>query len=298
MTFKPFPGSDRWRGLVALLMLLVMDLLLARWAIIRPIDGFTFILGLFVLVSILALGYIGFRTVGTFTLQYSIDRDAVTLVWGPTRQIVPLGTVRRIVRNPASRPHGTAQPWHWPCPHRRRYFCEGLGFVNAYATRSLTEQIILETDEESYGISPQDPDGFIQALQERYALGVVRPLRAELQRPPLWTWRLWRDRNALFLIGAGLVSAVLMFGIFCFRLPDLSSDLPFHFDVNGLPDRIGPKTGLVALPAIALLAWVVNLVAGVLVYRRVQQHGAYLLWGGALAVQMIAALALFNIMRW
>jgi hypothetical protein len=35
-----------------------------------------------------------------------------------------------------------------------------------------------------------------------------------------------------------------------------------------------------------------------LMYRRVQPQGAYLLWGGALVVQGIAGLALFNLMRW
>ena len=255
--------------------------------------------GLWVLASLLVAGYLAYRTSGAFTLQYWVDRDAVTLVWGPTRQVVPIGQIERIQRGLPGRAHSPARPWHWPCPHRRRYYCDGAGIVNAYASRPLAEQIILVTPEESYGISPLDPDGFIAALQERYALGVARPLRAELQRPPLWTWRLWRDRSALLLIGRiGLVGVLVMFGVFCFRLPVLSSDLPLHFDVNGLPDRIAPKSGLIALPAIGLLAWVINLVAGVVVYRRVQRHGAYLLWAGAVVVQVIAGLALFNIMRW
>lgn len=170
--------------------------------------------------------------------------------------------------------------------------------VNAYATRGLSEQLLLVTPEESYGISPADPTGFIQALQECYALGVARPLQPELARPPLWTWRLWRDYSALFLIGIGMLAVLLMFGLFCFRLPVISSDVPLHFDINGLPDRIAPKIGLIALPAIGLLAWLVNLVAGIWIYRRVQHQGAYLLWGGAVVVQMIAGLALLNAMRW
>ncbi len=69
-----------------------------------------------------------------------------------------------------------------------------------------------------------------------------------------------------------------MFGMLTFRFPDLSSDLPLHFDVNGLPDRIAPKSGLFALPLIGLLAWLGNLTAGVWIYRRLQRYGAYLLW--------------------
>ena len=91
---------------------------------------------------------------------------------------------------------------------------------------------------------------------------------------------------------------LLMFGALCFRFPYLSSDLPLRFDVNGLPDRISSKSGLFALPIIGLLSWTFNLVAGVVLYQRVQRGAAYLLWGGALIVQGIAGLALFNLMRW
>jgi hypothetical protein len=276
-------------GLDALIVWLMMHL---------PVNGFTFVLGLWLLGSLLAIVYMGYRTVGTFTMQYWVDRDGVTLIWGPTRQIVPMGQIRSVHRDLGERPHEPPRPWHWPCPHRRRYSCAGVGVVNAYATRGLTDQVLLVTPEESYGISPEDPEGFIEALQERFALGVARPRHAELERPPLWTWRLWRDHSALVLIGAGLLGVLLLFGIFCFRLPVISSDVPLHFDVNGLPDRIAPKIGLVALPAIALAAWLSNLIAGIWIYRRVQHQGAYLLWGGAVIVEAIAGLALLNAMRW
>ena len=53
-----------------------------------------------------------------------------------------------------------------------------------------------------------------------------------------------------------------------------------------------------ALPIIGLLTWLVNLALGVWSYRRVQVGAAYLLWGGAVVIQGIAGLALFNLMRW
>ena len=97
-------------------------------------------------------------------------------------------------------------------------------------------------------ISPADPQGFIRALQERFALGANRILEPELRRPPIWTWELWRDRAALLLIGLGLLGLLVMFGALCFRYPELSADLPLHFDVTGIPDRISPKSELFMLP--------------------------------------------------
>jgi hypothetical protein len=298
MSFKPLSCSDRWYGLLALVGLVVVDLS-SVWIILHhPVDGLSFILALWLLASLFALAYLGYRILGAFTMEYWVDRDAVTMVWGPTRQIVPVAQIQRVLVSDHEDRVPPPRPWHWPCPDRRRVECGGLGVLNSYATRPLNQQLVLVTESESYGLSPADAGGFVDALQERYALGALRPLQAELRRPPLWTWALWRDRAALVLIGAGLLGVLFMFGALCFRFPVLSSDLPLHFDAGGIPDRIVPKSGLFVLPMIGLIAWGFNLVAGIWLYRRVQRGAAYLLWGGAVFVQAVAGLALFNLMRW
>jgi hypothetical protein len=298
VSFKPIPCADRWYGLLAILGLILLDVLLVRVLTARPVDGLSFLLALVVLASVLAIFYLFFRSRGAFSLEYWVDRNGITLVWGSTRQIVPMEQIQRVVPSPKVAPLETASPWHWPCPHRRRMRTEQFGTVNAYGTVPLGEQIILVTSGENYSISPLDPQGFLRALQERFALGVNRTLEPELRRPPIWTWPLWRDRTALFLIGAGLIGVLVMFGALCFRYPGLSSDLPLHFDVTGLPDRISPKSELFTLPMIGLAVWIFNTGAGIWLYRHVQRGAAYLLWFGALVVQGIAGLALFNLMRW
>jgi hypothetical protein len=298
MSFKPLSCSDRWYGILAMLGLVLADAGMAFAILHRPVDGLSFLLGLWILFSLLILIYLGYRTWGAFALEYWVDRDAVTLVWGPTRQTVPVGQIQRVLVGGGSSQAPRAEPWHWPCPDRRRVVRADLGVVNSYATRPLDQQLILVTSGESYGLSPADPERFMNALQERYALGVGRALQPELRRPPLWTWPLWRDRVALVLIAAGLLGLLLMFGMLCFRFPSLSSDLPLHFDASGIPDRIAPKSGLFALVFIGLIAWAFNLVVGIWFYRRVQRGAAYLLWGGAVVVQFVAGLALFNLMRW
>ena len=298
MSFKPIPCADRWYGLLAILGLIVLDALLVRILIARPVDGLSFLMALIVLGSLLAIFYLSYRIRGAFNLEYWVDRNGITLVWGPTRQIVPMGQIQRVVPSPKVAPLDTASSWHWPCSNRRRMRTEMFGTVNAYGTVPLGEQIILVTGGENYSISPQDPQAFLRALQERFALGANRTLDPELRRPPIWTWPLWRDRVALLLIGAGLLGVLVMFGALSFRYPGLSADLPLHFDVTGLPDRISPKSELFTLPLMGLAVWLFNTGAGVWLYRRVQRGAAYLLWFGALAMQGIAGLALFNLMRW
>ncbi len=298
MNFKPTPDRGRWYGIAAVLALLGADVLALNLLIGRPVDGLSFVLGLFVLCSVPLIGYLASRTIGAWTLAYWVDRNAVTLVWGATRQIVPLPGIQRIQLGTSARPDRAAGIWHWPCPERRRYRVEGLGLLNAYATCPLSRQVILVTDAECYSLSPADPGAFVRALQERRALGPARVVTPEIQRPPLWTWPLWRDRAALAMIGLGVLGLVVMFGVLSFRFPGLSADLPMHFDVSGLPDRIAPKEGLFILPLMGLLVWLVNTSVGVWLYRHVQHGAAYLLWGGALAVEGIAGLALLNLMRW
>ena len=96
MTFKPLSRPDRWYALLLILGLLLLDLLLVRAIATRPVDGLSFLLALWVLGSLLVAGYLGYRTVGAFTLEYWVDRDGVTLVWGVTRQIIPMAAIRRV----------------------------------------------------------------------------------------------------------------------------------------------------------------------------------------------------------
>ena len=87
MTFKPQPCPDRWYGVLAILVLLTLDGLALRAAATRPVDGVSFLLICWALGSLLVITYVGYRTLGAFTLRYEVDRDGVTLVWGPMRQI-------------------------------------------------------------------------------------------------------------------------------------------------------------------------------------------------------------------
>ncbi len=298
MSFKPISSADRWYGLLFVVGLALAVVGLVKLVLARPVDGLSFVLSLMALGCVALIGYIGYRIIGAFSLHYWVDRNAVTLIWGATRQVVPLGQIQRIVAGINSVATPAPQLWHWPCPHRRRLRSPEWGIVNAYATRPLAEQVILVTATESYGLSPRESGEFIAALQERFALGPARAMTAELVRPPVWTWPLWRDWGAILLVGAGLLGVLVMFGVLSFRFPIISADIPLHFDVNGMPDRIASKDGLFALPVIGLMTWLFNTFTGIWLYRRVQRGAAYLLWGGALVVQGVMGLALFNLMRW
>ena len=109
-----------WYGPLAMLALIGLDVIMLRALLDRPVDGLSFILALAVLGSVLVILYLGYRTICAFTLEYWVDRDGSTLVWGPTRQIVPMGQIERIVPQPQVTAEKGPALWHWPCPNRRR----------------------------------------------------------------------------------------------------------------------------------------------------------------------------------
>jgi uncharacterized membrane protein len=97
------------------------------------------------------------------------------------------------------------------------------------------------------------------------------------------------------LIGALLLMVLLFLWLATSYsgLPDL---LPLHFDANGNPDRIGERREVFVLPAIGLVVNLINIAAGLVARIRFRMiFAAYLLWAGALLVQLLLWVALWNI---
>ncbi len=93
------------------------------------------------------------------------------------------------------------------------------------------------------------------------------------------------------------------------RLPSLTDSLPMHFDANGqpdvieppmqfdangFPDIIGARGGILKLPAIGFVVFVVNVVIGMWVHRR-ERAAAIMLASSALFVQVLMWLEAINI---
>ena len=292
MTFKPLRSHQGWYGLLACLGLLAVDAVLIGILVSVPISGLSFALVILVLLSLPLLLYLAYRTWGCLSLHYQVSRDGVTIVWGPMRQAVPMTQIERVVRNgPATRKR---RWWPWPGPHAAARSESPVGPLSSFATRPPEEQLLLVTSGPVYGISPADQEGFLAAMQERHLLGTARTLPMDPTWPSLWSWRFWQDRIGQGLLLAGLVLGLALFGFLAFRFPSLPEQVVLHFDASGQPDRVGPRQGLFLLPLIGLVTWGINTTWGGIIYRR-QRLAAYLLWGGAVGVQLIAALALWSL---
>jgi len=64
VTFKPLPAEDRWSSVVIIAFIALVDVLLARWVLARPVDGLSFVVALIILLSFVAAGYLAYRAFG------------------------------------------------------------------------------------------------------------------------------------------------------------------------------------------------------------------------------------------
>ena len=295
MTFRPWECRTRWEGLIVAFWIVLIDLLLLIWMDRRPVDWLKFGLILAAVGTLPLLGYVLFRTWAAFSLEYWIDRNAVTVHWGSLRQVIPLQSVVRVVQG--GLPSLSPQSWtQWPAPYIGRASALGLPNVQMLATRPLEECLLLDTGETVFALSPRDADEFLEALQARYRLGPVATPALERMRSSLWQRLFGQDQLGPILLACGLVGTLLLFGILMVRFPNLPDAMAFHYNSQGLPDVVREKTALFLLPAIGLMAWLINGVWGLWMAFRQQRTGAYMLWGGALIVQICSYMALTSLM--
>ncbi len=301
MVFPSKRCTTRWEGLAAVLWIILIDLLLVVWALRRPIDILQFLLILLMAASIPLLLQLAYRTWAAFTLEYWVDRNAVTLHWAQARQVIPTQSIRQILHSVDLPVAGTNQ-LYWPLPYlRMAAIQQGSAAsnqpdaVNLCAALPPQECVVLETDTGVYALSPADPQTFIDALQERYRLGATRIIE------PVRTQHSWlgsvfaNDKVGAWLIAVGLAGVLALFAVLTIRFPDLPDVLAVRYNSEGMPEEIREKAALFRLLVIGLLAWSANGMGGMWLSRQGQRIGAHMLWGGAIAVQIFLLLALVSL---
>ncbi|MBX3014328.1 MAG: hypothetical protein KF832_22590 [Caldilineaceae bacterium] len=295
MVFKPPPCRTRWEGLVVSLWLLLIDGLLLTWVLQRNTDWLRFCMILLIVVSLPILLHLLYRTWGIFTLEYWLDRNAVTIRWANVRQIIPLANLQQLIQGGI--PDTDKVRWmHWPAPYVRPAYAPALRAVTLFATQPLADCLLLDTGNAVFAISPTNQAEFVAMLQDRFRLGAVQVLQPSQVRTSIRERILGPDRVGPILLGIGLLGVLALFGVLMIRFPNLPNPLPIRYTADGLPEIVREKEMLFRLPIIGLFAWVVNGAWGTWLNFRRQQVGAYLLWGGTIVVQIFLLFALRSLL--
>jgi hypothetical protein len=296
MEWNIHPRPGNWVGIGIIVWLMTLGMLLLWIAAQLPITVITFILVLLALATLPIVALIAYWLLGLNRARYALDRNLLTIRWGAVQQIIPMASIRKVlhgseIAGQIGRFRGGRWPGHWV----GQADVKDVGPVLFYAAGGLDQQLIIVTPGLAYAITPADLPSFVEAFDQRKRMGPTQHVEQVSIQPEIYDWSLWTDQLALGLVGLAVVACLLLFGYTCLRFPDLAPRVALHFDASGAPDRIGSRLQVFTLPLIGLMALGANVVAGVPMYLR-DRVGAYLLWGGALVVQVLTWIAAMGIL--
>ena len=282
-------------GISAITLLAAANLLFLVILFRTPVNFLTSIWVVLIIVSLPVLTVITYRTFCLINAKYLFTQNALVIVWGPVRQIIPMDEIAGLIVGNDLETDLAARGLWWPGCLVGRGHSEKVGDLTYYATTPQSGQIILITSAGSYVISPTDLQGFVQSFEGEGRKGIEAEIEYEVNRPEFYDWEIWRDRLALVLIGIGLILPFILLVAVSIRVPFLANEIPLHFDTTGQVDRVGSPVGLFILPAIGGLVWIINAVIGGAFYiRRAERPAAYLLWLGSTLVQVFLWVGAFG----
>ncbi len=276
--------------------LAVFDLLIMWIAAQLPVSPLTFVISLLVLGSLPVFALLTYWLVGLRGSGYMLDRNMLTIVWGPLEQVIPMEAIERAVpgREVAGRLgfRGAFWPGLWVGQGK----AEGVGPTLFYAATARREDLVfVVTPGLAYAISPAEQAKFLEAFNQRKAMGPTQKVEQTSRRPAWFDWPLWSDRLAWSLVGLAAVALVLLAGVLAWRFQGLPEMIPLHYNLQGVPDRVEPRAEVFVLPLIGLLALLLNGSLGGVAYQRQERFVAYLLWAGALLVQALLWVACLQV---
>ena len=297
MVFYPPRTTGLALGLGVVVVLLGLDVGFVLVLRSNPLSLAGVLSLLLLLVSLPVIAVVGYRTYGLLRSRYVLSRNAIVVEWGSRRIVLPMSLLDEF-RAGADVP-GEVRPrgLSWPGSVFGTGAVEGLGEVEFLAAVEKPGLVLLRHAEAWLAISPADPQAFLAALQTARTEGPQESVEPESVIPAMQRWPLLHDRLALALIGAGAAAAVLLLGYLALISPQLPAQIALHFNAQGLPDRFGPPAGLLILPAIAGLTWLVNSLAGVWLHRTERERpAAYLLLAATLFVQALVWVATVSLL--
>ena len=284
-------------GLILISVLAAADVLFGIILATTPVNFITPLWVLLVVGSLPLIAFVGYRSFALLNASYRFTQNALVIVWGPVKQIIPMADISGLILGsdlPADlAPRGL---W-WPGCLVGKGHTQAVGDLMYYATAPQSGQVIVATGQGGYVISPENIEDFVKLFEEEGRKGITEEVPYVQNRPEFYDWAVWRDRWAVALVVAGLALPFLLLVVIAIQFPSLPASVPLHYDGLGQVDRTGAASGLLILPAIGALAWLVNGLLGILLYatRQNERPAAYLLWSSSLIIQAllwIAALGL------
>ncbi len=287
-------------GIASGVMLMLLNIIVVGAFVLiinqRGVSLVSFLLSLSTLALLFLLALLGYWLYGLLWSSFHLDRNALIIRWGATAQVVPMTSITGVLSGQDVKSITYFRGARWPGLRMGYGEIEEIGPTLFFSTGSLQRQVILTTETLAYALSPDDPENFIEVTRQRLGMGPTQSVEQASRQPDFLAWSFWGDRLGLSLLLGALALLLLLFGYISARYGSLAELQPLHFDAAGLPDRWGTRDQVFTLPFIGLLALIANGGLGFLLYER-ERVASYLLWCGAVGVQLLVWGATLGILR-
>ena len=243
--------------------------------------------------------------------SYELDRNALTLHWGPVEHQIPMGSVREVISGEKLAGLSVRLSLRWPgyfvalgstplgldgrgddnqaegspveaCSADERGPSENRRPILFYATAAPKKQVVVSTQGVAYGISPADKEEFLVALRERLEMGPTQEIEERSSHPKFLDWPIWHDRWALIMLGGSFTLLILLVGVLCWRYPYLPGQIALRFTSSGTPLLVTNPARIFYIALVGTIFAVIDSTLGLFFYQR-ERALAYFLWSGLLA---------------
>ena len=266
------------------------------WKASLSVSGITFLA--FLAIALVAIAFLPRSIYRFYALQrarYILARDGISLSWGLRREEIPIDRISWVKAADQVEMH--VKPFlHLPGAVLGTYAQSGEKPIEYLAARK-TRLVMIATPERIYAISPADEIKFLKTYRRLAEFGSLTPFRSTSEYPTFLISRSWADIPARILL---ITSAVLAFGLIIW----VSLLIPYHqttalrLNADGSPVELVPGIRLLLLPVVNTFFFVVDLLSGLLFYRRKEtQSLGYLMWISSALTSVLFIVAVFSILR-
>lgn len=267
------------------------------WQAFKVNIGLSFLLYLLpFLVALPLVPFLIYRLSSLESASYTLERESIRLRWGLRIEVIPMPNVQW-VRTATDLGRSLPRPrFRWPGAvyGTRRY--PGGRMDIEYMASQTSDLLVIATTEKLFAISPANADNFLMVYQHFTEMGSLLPPPAGSVHPTILVARLWRTRPArnLVLLG-GLLSLSLLIWV------SLSISSIEYVSLGITPTGEArtpiPSIRLTLLPVLNYFAYLVDLLLGLVFFRRAEtQHLAYLLWSTSIFVSILFLAAVYFIL--
>jgi hypothetical protein len=242
---------------------------------------------------LLAAGILVYRVAATLTLAYGVDRNGFYIFWLGNRAVVPLTQIESVES-------GVSMPENVGSLARSIGYYHGSArlpegqLVQRFSTVPMAQALILHTPGESFAISPENPEAFVQELEQRRRIGAIQQLSTGVEVGRMFFYAFWEDQvvRAALLAAVGL--SLLLVGWLAAIYPSLPAMIDLRADAAGVASSLRPRHQVLFLPLAAVAILLINTGFGLSLYSRTPV-GARLLQVASALAQILFAVAILTI---